>query len=118
MSGESIFGWIKAILLLVVIAAIAIIVWKGWSAFMDALDKLKKFGSDAGDKIASAAKTVAKAPSAIADAGASTATGREESFGGLLAEWLDPNTRKVADLYGARKVKPISPNPGGATGEW
>ncbi len=104
MNGESAFGWLKVLFVLGALAAVAFILYK-----------LKQ-------QLPDAVKSVVRAPSAAADAAATALTGREESFGGMLAEWFNPATRAVAREYvsgvaavtagaahsfAAREVKPI-----------
>lgn len=85
MSGESVFGWIKAIVLLIAFAALAVIAVKGWSV-------LKKFFSPGGNPAARASDSIVSAVSGGA------ANGGEDSLGGAFArfrEWVSGDSAKI-----------------------
>jgi hypothetical protein len=65
---------------------------------------------DAGNALK--ANPVIGAPARAIDSAISAATGREETFGGWLAEMLDPATRKANAMLGTpveKILKPASP---------
>jgi hypothetical protein len=103
MNGQSAFGWLKVLLVLGALAAVAFILYR-----------LKQ-------KLPDAIKSVALAPSRAADSAVTALTGREETLGGWLAEIFNPATRAVSREYvsgvaavtsgaqslSARTVKPV-----------
>jgi hypothetical protein len=66
-----------------------LVLWRNWPKLKDSLNPASR------ENVAN--RGVAAAVSA--------ATGREESLGGLIAEWFNPATRKVAELYGPSSAR-------------
>jgi hypothetical protein len=79
------------------LAAVAIgglLLWRNWPKLKDSINP------------ASRENVIYKGTSAAVSA----AVGREESLGGLLAEWFNPATRKVAEMLKgptSARVKPV-----------
>lgn len=105
MNGESAFGWLKVVLALAVFAAIAYAVYL--------LAKYIKSKGGVGDAALAGAQTLKDStplgiPARGIDAGISMATGRDETLGGLLAEWFNPTTKAAnAMLQMNRVTKPM-----------
>jgi hypothetical protein len=93
VNGESVFGWIKVSAVLIIGAVLALILWKGaaWAK------EFFKFGG------AFSQNPLAKATNNVATA----ISGRDETAGGLLAEWFDPATRAFNASMKRTPVKPV-----------
>lgn len=109
MNGESVFGWLKVIAVLGVLALVAIgglLIWR-WIE--------KKGGLGAATVAAGVAlkeNTPLGIPARGIDAGISAATGREETLGGFFAELFDPSTRQLA-----RELRSDPPPPSNDTSD-